>query len=164
MRSVSYDRLVCIVSLGVCCTCRIGVCLHRRQSPWPVNIHVHLLPVSTTFNRSRQSLCAEMASELRFAVRCGSRQKPVAKSRNSAAAGLSYGRRTGFCSTAEHEETTYIPSIEFPRLNGVSLVPHDGPARSILIGISEDNAKFTIFSFDFRISINYCKLQCSASA
>lgn len=158
MRSVSYDRLVCIVSLGVCCTCRIGVCLHRRQSPWPVNIHVHLLPISTTFNRSRQSLCAEMASELRFAVRCGSHQKPTAKSRNSAAAGLSYGRRTGFCSTAEHEETTYIPSIEFPRLNGVSLVPHDGPARSISIGVSESTLNFHNFYFDFRILINYPSL------
>lgn len=82
----------------------------------------------------QQSLCAEMASELRFAVRCGSRQRPAAKSRNSAAAGLcgrcsprSSRRRTRLCSS-EHEETTYIPSIEIPRLNGVSLVPHDGHA------------------------------------
>ncbi|XP_029168397.1 glutamate receptor ionotropic, kainate 2-like isoform X2 [Nylanderia fulva] len=65
--------------------------------------------------QSDRSLCAEMASELRFAVRCGSRQRPAAKSRNSE---LSYRRRTRLCSAAEHEETTYIPSIEFPRLNG----------------------------------------------
>ncbi|XP_011061864.1 PREDICTED: glutamate receptor ionotropic, kainate 2 isoform X3 [Acromyrmex echinatior] len=74
--------------------------------------------------QSDRSLCAEMASELRFAVRCGSRQRPAAKSRNSAAAGLcgrcsprSSRRRTRLCSS-EHEETTYIPSIEIPRLNG----------------------------------------------
>lgn len=109
------------------------------------HIRVHLLPISTTFNRSRQSLCAEMASELRFAVRCGSRQRPAAKSRNSAVAGSSYRRRTRLSSTPEHEETTYIPSIEFPRLNGVSLVPHDGLARLISIGVSEDNAKFYAF-------------------
>ncbi|XP_020293065.1 glutamate receptor ionotropic, kainate 2 isoform X4 [Pseudomyrmex gracilis] len=75
--------------------------------------------------QSDRSLCAEMASELRFAIRCGSRQRPAAKSRNSAAAGLcghcssprsSSRRRTRLC--AEHEETTYIPSIEIPRLNG----------------------------------------------
>ncbi|XP_071646437.1 glutamate receptor ionotropic, kainate 2 isoform X3 [Temnothorax longispinosus] len=74
--------------------------------------------------QSDRSLCAEMASELRFAVRCGSRQRPAAKSRNSAAAGLcgrcsprSSRRRTRLYSS-EHEETTYIPSIEIPRLNG----------------------------------------------
>ncbi|XP_025261800.1 glutamate receptor ionotropic, kainate 2 [Camponotus floridanus] len=82
--------------------------------------------------QSDRSLCAEMASELRFAVRCGSHQKPTAKSRNSAAAGLSYGRRTGFCSTTEHEETTYIPSIEFPRLNaGGWCVVDDGDEEII---------------------------------
>lgn len=81
---------------------------------------------------ARQSLCAEMASELRFAVRCGSRQRPAAKARNSDAAvpcdrcsPRATRRRTRYCSTG-HEETTYIPSIEIPRLNGVSLVPHDG--------------------------------------
>ncbi|XP_014475528.1 PREDICTED: glutamate receptor ionotropic, kainate 2-like [Dinoponera quadriceps] len=74
--------------------------------------------------QSDRSLCAEMASELRFAIRCGSRQRPAAKSRNSAAAELcsrcsprSRGR-AHLCSSAEHEETTYIPSIEIPRLNG----------------------------------------------
>ncbi|RLU24911.1 hypothetical protein DMN91_003002 [Ooceraea biroi] len=77
--------------------------------------------------QSDRSLCAEMASELRFAVRCDSRQRPAVKSRNSAAAGLcgrcsprTSRRRTRLYS-AEHEETTYIPSIEIPRLNGATL-------------------------------------------
>lgn len=85
-----------------------------------------------TQNRGWQSLCAEMASELRFAMRCGSRQRPAAKARNSDAAvpcdrcsPRATRRRTRYCSTG-HEETTYIPSIEIPRLNGVSPVPHDG--------------------------------------
>ncbi|XP_017765833.1 PREDICTED: glutamate receptor ionotropic, kainate 2-like [Eufriesea mexicana] len=74
--------------------------------------------------QSDRSLCAEMASELRFAVRCGSRQRPAAKARNSDAAvpcdrcsPRARRRRTRYCSTG-HEETTYIPSIEIPRLNG----------------------------------------------
>ncbi|XP_076628802.1 glutamate receptor ionotropic, kainate 2 isoform X6 [Colletes latitarsis] len=74
--------------------------------------------------QSDRSLCAEMASELRFAVRCGSRQRPAAKARNSDAAvpcgrcsPRASRRRTRYCSTG-HEETTYIPSIEIPRLNG----------------------------------------------
>ncbi|XP_039304950.1 glutamate receptor ionotropic, kainate 1 isoform X2 [Solenopsis invicta] len=87
--------------------------------------------------QSDRSLCAEMASELRFAVRCGSRQRPAAKSRNSAAAGL-YGRcsprssrrRTRLCSS-EHEEMTYIPSIEIPRLNGGWCVVDDGDEEII---------------------------------
>ncbi|XP_018397757.1 PREDICTED: glutamate receptor ionotropic, kainate 2 [Cyphomyrmex costatus] len=88
--------------------------------------------------QSDRSLCAEMASELRFAVRCGSRQRPAAKSRNSAAAGLcgrcsprSSRRRTHLCSS-EHEETTYIPSIEIPRLNaGGWCVVDDGDEEII---------------------------------
>ncbi|KAG5331039.1 GRIK1 protein, partial [Acromyrmex charruanus] len=88
--------------------------------------------------QSDRSLCAEMASELRFAVRCGSRQRPAAKSRNSAAAGLcgrcsprSSRRRTRLCSS-EHEETTYIPSIEIPRLNaGGWCVVDDGDEEII---------------------------------
>ncbi|KAL0110184.1 hypothetical protein PUN28_013673 [Cardiocondyla obscurior] len=103
--------------------------------------------------QSDRSLCAEMASELRFAVRCGSRQRPAAKSRNSAAAGLcgrcsprSSRRRTRLCST-EHDDTTYVPSVEIPRLNGVSLVPHDGQRGSTsAIGIFED----TNFNADSR--------------
>ncbi|KOX68163.1 Glutamate receptor, ionotropic kainate 5 [Melipona quadrifasciata] len=74
--------------------------------------------------QSDRSLCAEMASELRFAMRCGSRQRPAAKARNSDAAvpcdrcsPRATRRRTRYCSTG-HEETTYIPSIEIPRLNG----------------------------------------------
>ncbi|XP_061929611.1 glutamate receptor ionotropic, kainate 1 isoform X1 [Apis cerana] len=73
--------------------------------------------------QSDRSLCAEMASELRFAMRCGSRQRPAAKARNSDAAvpcdrcsPRATRRRTRYCSTG-HEETTYIPSIEIPRLN-----------------------------------------------
>ncbi|XP_011637177.1 glutamate receptor ionotropic, kainate 2 isoform X2 [Pogonomyrmex barbatus] len=89
--------------------------------------------------QSDRSLCAEMASELRFAIRCGSRQRPAAKSRNSAAAGLcgrcsprSSRRRTRLCSSAEHEETTYIPSIEIPRLNaGGWCVVDDGDEEII---------------------------------
>ncbi|XP_050461833.1 glutamate receptor ionotropic, kainate 2 [Cataglyphis hispanica] len=82
--------------------------------------------------QSDRSLCAEMASELRFAVRCGSRQRPAAKSRNSAAAGSSYRRRTRLSSTPEHEETTYLPSIEFPRLNaGGWCVVDDGDEEII---------------------------------
>ncbi|XP_071569121.1 glutamate receptor ionotropic, kainate 2 isoform X2 [Temnothorax nylanderi] len=87
--------------------------------------------------QSDRSLCAEMASELRFAVRCGSRQRPAAKSRNSAASGLcgrcsprSSRRRTRLCSS-EHEETTYIPSIEIPRLNGGWCVVDDGDEEII---------------------------------
>lgn len=102
-------------------------------TPWTVNTHMHLLRIDHHLT-TPQSLCAEMASELRFAIRCGSRQRPAAKSRNSAAAGpcgrcspRCSRRRTRHCSS-EHEETTYIPSIEIPRLNGVSLVPHDGHA------------------------------------
>ncbi|XP_070159838.1 glutamate receptor ionotropic, kainate 2 isoform X2 [Polyergus mexicanus] len=81
--------------------------------------------------QSDRSLCAEMASELRFAVRCGSRQRPAAKSRNSAVAGSSYRRRARLSSTPEHEETTYIPSIEFPRLNGGWCVVDDGDEEII---------------------------------
>lgn len=72
-----------------------------------------------------------MASELRFAVRCGSRQRPATKQRISREGHLpcprcSPGasiRRGRYCS---HEETTYVPSIELPRLNGVSRVLPDG--------------------------------------
>ncbi|XP_011330530.2 glutamate receptor ionotropic, kainate 2 isoform X1 [Ooceraea biroi] len=88
--------------------------------------------------QSDRSLCAEMASELRFAVRCDSRQRPAVKSRNSAAAGLcgrcsprTSRRRTRLYS-AEHEETTYIPSIEIPRLNaGGWCVVDDGDEEII---------------------------------
>ncbi|XP_060821557.1 glutamate receptor ionotropic, kainate 1 isoform X2 [Bombus pascuorum] len=87
--------------------------------------------------QSDRSLCAEMASELRFAVRCGSRQRPAAKARNSDAAvpcdrcsPRATRRRTRYCSTG-HEETTYIPSIEIPRLNGGWCVVDDGDEEII---------------------------------
>lgn len=55
----------------------------------------------------RQSLCSEMAEELRFAVRChGSRQRPALR------------RSCNRCSPA----TTYVPAaLDLPHLNGVSL-------------------------------------------
>ncbi|XP_033335732.1 glutamate receptor ionotropic, kainate 2 isoform X1 [Megalopta genalis] len=88
--------------------------------------------------QSERSLCAEMVSELRFAVRCGSRQRPAAKARNSDAAvpcgrcsPRASRRRTRYCSTG-HEETTYIPSIEIPRLNaGGWCVVDDGDEEII---------------------------------
>ncbi|XP_076173789.1 glutamate receptor ionotropic, kainate 2 isoform X2 [Ptiloglossa arizonensis] len=87
--------------------------------------------------QSDRSLCAEMASELRFAVQCGSRQRPAAKARNSDAAvpcgrcsPRTTRRRTRYCSTG-HEETTYIPSIEIPRLNGRWCVVDDGDEEII---------------------------------
>ncbi|XP_076240021.1 glutamate receptor ionotropic, kainate 2 isoform X2 [Calliopsis andreniformis] len=88
--------------------------------------------------QSERSLCAEMASELRFAVRCGSRQRPATKARNSDAAvpcgrcsPRASRRRTRYCSTG-HEETTYIPSIEIPRLNaGGWCVVDDGDEEII---------------------------------
>ncbi|KAI4504870.1 hypothetical protein M0802_000420 [Mischocyttarus mexicanus] len=69
---------------------------------------------------SDRSLCAEMFSELRFAVRCGSRQRPASKSRNSSVP-VSCGRcspratrrRTRYYSSG-HEETTYVPSLDIP--------------------------------------------------
>lgn len=55
----------------------------------------------------RQSLCSEMAEELRFAVRChGSRQRPALK-RN--------------CTKCSPGGTTYVPtSFGMPHYNGVS--------------------------------------------
>lgn len=55
----------------------------------------------------RQSLCSEMAEELRFAVRChGSRQRPALR------------RSCTRCSPA----TTYVPAaLDLPHLNGVSV-------------------------------------------
>lgn len=54
----------------------------------------------------QQSLCSEMAEELRFAVRChGSRQRPALK------------RSCTRCSPG----TTYVPAaLELPHINGVS--------------------------------------------
>ncbi|XP_046736426.1 glutamate receptor ionotropic, kainate 1 isoform X2 [Diprion similis] len=86
--------------------------------------------------QSDRSLCAEMASELRFAVRCGSRQKPATKQRISREGHLpcprcSPGasiRRGRYCA---REETTYVPSIELPRLNGGWGVADDGDEEVI---------------------------------
>ncbi|XP_059470877.1 glutamate receptor ionotropic, kainate 2 isoform X1 [Neocloeon triangulifer] len=57
----------------------------------------------------RQSLCSEMAEELRFAIRChGSRQRPALK------------RTCSRCSPG----TTYVPAaLEMPHINGVNLDP-----------------------------------------
>lgn len=115
----------------LCLLCR-SPSTHRRRSNETNQKKKKKHTQTHTQNRGWQSLCAEMASELRFAMRCGSRQRPAAKARNSDAAvpcdrcsPRATRRRTRYCSTG-HEETTYIPSIEIPRLNGVSPVPHDG--------------------------------------
>ncbi|XP_015191413.1 PREDICTED: glutamate receptor ionotropic, kainate 2 isoform X2 [Polistes dominula] len=86
---------------------------------------------------SDRSLCAEMFSELRFAVRCGSRQRPASKSRNSSVS-VSCGRcsprstrrRTRYYSNG-HEETTYVPSLDIPRLNGGWCIADDGDEEII---------------------------------
>ncbi|XP_043478783.1 glutamate receptor ionotropic, kainate 2 isoform X2 [Leptopilina heterotoma] len=75
--------------------------------------------------QSDRSLCAEMASELRFAIRCGPRQRPTAKSCSTATEILSCSRCSPHSSmqrsryySGSQEETTYVPSIDIPRLNG----------------------------------------------
>ncbi|XP_044011021.1 glutamate receptor ionotropic, kainate 2 isoform X7 [Aphidius gifuensis] len=81
--------------------------------------------------QSDRSLCAEMASELRFALRCGSRQRPAIKNRNNqnvcVTSSLVTCRQCSPPSTASvgrlrtrysHDETTYLPSIEMNQLNG----------------------------------------------
>ncbi|XP_066598282.1 glutamate receptor ionotropic, kainate 2 isoform X1 [Prorops nasuta] len=82
-----------------------------------------------------RSLCAEMASELRFAVHCGPRQRPAAsKSRNSCGRCRSPRgtcRRTRYSST-EHEETTYVPSDEIPRLNAAGWCTTDDGDEEII--------------------------------
>ncbi|CAD6221561.1 GSCOCG00011613001-RA-CDS [Cotesia congregata] len=80
--------------------------------------------------QSDRSLCAEMASELRFALRCGSQQRPVTKSRDHGSLDPTSCTR---CSPQpsfmrsrrcfSHQETTYIPTIEIPRLNGTPPPP-----------------------------------------
>ena len=71
-----------------------------------------------------------MASELRFAIRCGSRQRSAGKTRGSAGntgiscsrcSSLTSIRKSKFCqSLAANEETTYVPNVEIPWLTGVS--------------------------------------------
>lgn len=77
-----------------------------------------------------------MASELRFAIRCGPRQRPTAKSCSAATEILSCSRCSPHSSmqrsryySGSQEETTYVPSIDIPRLNGVSPVPQDRVVR-----------------------------------
>ncbi|XP_063985284.1 glutamate receptor ionotropic, kainate 2-like isoform X4 [Diachasmimorpha longicaudata] len=78
--------------------------------------------------QSDRSLCAEMASELRFALRCGSQQRRLTKTRN-AEGDMTTTVTCTRCSPPStsllrsrrcfsHEETTYMPSIDIPRLNG----------------------------------------------
>ncbi|XP_048513707.1 glutamate receptor ionotropic, kainate 1 isoform X2 [Athalia rosae] len=98
--------------------------------------------------QSDRSLCAEMASELRFAVRCGSRQRPATKQRISREGHLpcprcSPGaslRRGRYCG---HEETTYVPSIELPRLNGGWGVADDGDEEVIELRSSHMQGSWT---------------------
>lgn len=98
--------------------------------------------LSRLYIRIYQSLCAEMASELRFAIRCGSRQRSTFKtsrtlaSRSAAPCSSCSSQRSTlrnrasyYSSSTRHQhtnatETTYVPSIEVSRLNGVSLVLH----------------------------------------
>ncbi|XP_034937984.1 glutamate receptor ionotropic, kainate 2 [Chelonus insularis] len=75
-----------------------------------------------------RSLCAEMASELRFALCCGSQQRPIAKNRKQGSLDptlrTQYSPQPSLVRSRQcfsHEETTYIPSIEIPRLNGQKL-------------------------------------------
>lgn len=114
-----------------------------------------------------------MASELRFAVRCGSRQKPSAKARSRSAvthcsrcSPHSSLRRSRYCSGSLNEETTYIPSIEIPRLNGVSPVLHDEPVDLPTKNTSERlfRLHFSYFSFKmiffFPIFLNMRRNEC----
>jgi hypothetical protein len=68
------------------------------------------LKPSNFTNVLQQSLCSEMAEELRFAVRChGSRQRPALK------------RTCTRCSSGN----TYVPAeLEIPHINGVSEYLH----------------------------------------
>ncbi|XP_047357215.1 glutamate receptor ionotropic, kainate 2 isoform X6 [Vespa velutina] len=87
---------------------------------------------------SDRSLCAEMFSELRFAVHCGSRQRPASKSRNSSVP-VSCGRCSPHATrrrmryySSGHEETTYVPSLDIPRLNaGGWCIADDGDEEII---------------------------------
>ncbi|XP_044594070.1 glutamate receptor ionotropic, kainate 2 isoform X10 [Cotesia glomerata] len=89
--------------------------------------------------QSDRSLCAEMASELRFALRCGSQQRPVTKSRDHGSLDPTSCTR---CSPQpsfmrsrrcfSHQETTYIPTIEIPRLNAGSWCAADDGDEEIV--------------------------------
>ncbi|XP_057338872.1 glutamate receptor ionotropic, kainate 2-like isoform X4 [Microplitis mediator] len=89
--------------------------------------------------QSDRSLCAEMASELRFALRCGSQQRPVTKNRDHGSLDPTSCER---CSPQpsfmrsrrcfSHQETTYIPTIEIPRLNAGSWCAADDGDEEII--------------------------------
>ncbi|XP_044011018.1 glutamate receptor ionotropic, kainate 2 isoform X4 [Aphidius gifuensis] len=102
--------------------------------------------------QSDRSLCAEMASELRFALRCGSRQRPAIKNRNNqnvcVTSSLVTCRQCSPPSTASvgrlrtrysHDETTYLPSIEMNQLNAGNWCPtNDGTEEIIELRTSGD--------------------------
>ncbi|XP_043478786.1 glutamate receptor ionotropic, kainate 1 isoform X4 [Leptopilina heterotoma] len=95
--------------------------------------------------QSDRSLCAEMASELRFAIRCGPRQRPTAKSCSTATEILSCSRCSPHSSmqrsryySGSQEETTYVPSIDIPRLNaGNWCISDDGDEEIIELRSSD---------------------------
>lgn len=72
-----------------------------------INLNFQITPDWRTLHLFQQSLCSEMAEELRFAVRChGSRQRPALK------------RSCTRCSPG----TTYVPAaLDMPHINGVSM-------------------------------------------
>lgn len=73
----------------------------------------------------RQSICSEMAEELRFALRCrGSRQRPALK------------RNCIKCTPG----TTYVPGMSH-HLNGVSIT-------SVVVNSAKNLLFFFLFSFD----------------
>ncbi|XP_051161200.1 glutamate receptor ionotropic, kainate 1 [Leptopilina boulardi] len=90
--------------------------------------------------QSDRSLCAEMASELRFAIRCGPRQRPTAKSCSTTATEIlscsrcsphSSMQRSRYYSGSQ-EETTYVPSIDIPRLNAGNWCTSDDGDEEII--------------------------------
>ncbi|XP_063985283.1 glutamate receptor ionotropic, kainate 2-like isoform X3 [Diachasmimorpha longicaudata] len=92
--------------------------------------------------QSDRSLCAEMASELRFALRCGSQQRRLTKTRN-AEGDMTTTVTCTRCSPPStsllrsrrcfsHEETTYMPSIDIPRLNAGSWCTTDDRDEEII--------------------------------
>ncbi|XP_028981864.1 glutamate receptor ionotropic, kainate 2 [Diachasma alloeum] len=92
--------------------------------------------------QSDRSLCAEMASELRFALRCGSQQRRLTKTRN-AEGDVTTTVTCTRCSPPStsllrsrrcfsHEETTYMPSIDIPRLNAGSWCATDDRDEEII--------------------------------
>ncbi|XP_031780327.1 glutamate receptor ionotropic, kainate 2 isoform X2 [Nasonia vitripennis] len=111
--------------------------------------------------QSDRSLCAEMASEFCFAIRCGSRQRPASKLRATSSSGPVVGcsrcssssmRRSRYCPASHqtsssiaavgHEETTYVPSIEIPWLNaGGWCAADDGDEEIIELRSNDGGAR-----------------------